>query len=187
MFNLKKKTTIKWKRLDDSVSIPTKAHSSDAGMDMRVLVRESGDFVPTIPQCTRDSFVRPVFQTLYDPDLGIECRAVKLGPHESVVFHTGLKCAVPEGYYLEINPRSSLGFKKGIMLLNTTGVIDAHYRGEILIGLHNTTSFVQTIYDNERVVQCMLKKVEDTTSEEVEELDETDRGEGGFGSTGATK
>lgn len=159
--------------------IPTKAHPTDAGMDMRVIVESEGDFKPTtkgdLPVIVHD---------VWDPDLGTKSAAVVLLPHQTIIFHTGLKCATPEGYYLEVNPRSSLGFKQDIMLANTTGIVDCHYRGELMIALHNNSNDPRIIVNGDRVVQCMLKKVEEVENVEVDELDETDRGEGGFGSSG---
>ena len=175
--------TIKWKRLTQ-VNIPAKAHPTDAGMDMKVIVTSEGEFVPKV--LDSGAFpTEPTYKTLWDPDLGTPSTAVCIYPHQTIIFHTGLKCAVPEGYYLEVNPRSSLGFKRDIMLANTTGVIDCHYRGELMVALHNNGAVPRYISDQERVVQCMLKKVEDVENIEVDELDDTDRGEGGFGSTGS--
>lgn len=175
---------IKWKKLTQAASIPTKAHATDAGMDMRVLVPSPSD--ESMKEfCPRENKNKHVFvETLYDPDLGTSTKGCYILPHTTVIFHTGLTCAVPEGYYLEVNPRSSLGFKNDIMLANTTGIIDCHYRGELLVALYNNSNELRIIEDNERVVQCMLKKVEDVENIEVEELDETDRGTGGFGSSG---
>ena len=169
---------IKWKRLTAEAVIPTKAHPTDAGMDMRVLV-DTEEFKPTtknaLPVITHD---------VYDPDLGTSSKAVHILPHQTIIFHTGLKCAIPEGFYLEVNPRSSLGFKQDLMLANTTGIVDCHYRGELMVALHNNSNEDRVIAGGDRVVQCMLKKVEEVENIEVDELDETDRGEGGFGSTG---
>lgn len=173
------KAQIKWKKLTD-VEIPKTAHATDAGMDMRVLVRQGSDFKPE----SKTEGLPVVIGTFYDPYLGTPVTGCSILPNQTVVFHTGLKCAIPEGYYLEIHPRSSLGFKKDIMLANTVGIIDCHYRGELMVALHNNSNVAQVIEDNERVVQCMLKQVIAVENVEVQELDETDRGEGGFGSSG---
>ena len=174
---------IKWKKLTEEAVVPEKAHPTDAGMDMRVLVKEEGNFKPGTKNLGHWAIHTTIIDT-WDPDLGTSTKAVVIPPGYTTTFCTGLKCAVPEGYYLEIHPRSSLGFKKDVMLANTVGIIDAHYRGEIKIALHNNSPLNVCIEDGERVVQCMLKKVEDVESVVVDELDETDRGEGGFGSTG---
>lgn len=174
---------IKWKKLTEEAVVPEKAHPTDAGMDMRVLVKEKGDFKPETRSIDQWG-TYTAFTDAWDPDLGTSTKAVLIPPGRTTIFHTGLKCAVPEGYYLEINPRSSLGFKKDVMLANTVGIIDSHYRGEIKVALHNNSPINVLIENGERVVQCMLKKVEDVESVVVNELDETDRGEGGFGSTG---
>lgn len=174
---------IKWEKLTGEAVVPEKAHPTDAGMDMRVLVKEDGDFKP-VTRSLDQWGTHTEITNAWDSDLGTAVKAVLIPPGYTTIFCTGLKCAVPEGYYLEINPRSSLGFKKDVMLANTTGIIDAHYRGEIKVALHNNSPVNVYIEDGERVVQCMLKKVEEVTSVVVDKLDETDRGEGGFGSTG---
>ena len=175
--------TIKWQRLTDEAVIPKKAHPTDAGMDMHVIVKRDGEFTPKTNKSL--AFGTEVnFDTVWDPDLGTSSDAVTVFPHQTVILHTGLKCAVPEGFYLEVNPRSSAGFKRDLMLANTTGVIDSHYRGELMVAIHNNGAVPRQICDGERLVQCMLKKVEDVENVEVDELDVTDRGEGGFGSTG---
>lgn len=171
---------IKWLKLDKEAVIPEKAHPTDAGMDMRVLVSNQDS-----KKVTTKGNLPIQMTTVWDADTGVPSDAVNLLPHQTLIFHTGLACAVPEGYYLEVNPRSSLGFKQDIMLANTTGVIDCHYRGELMVALHNNSNEYRTICDGDRVVQCMLKKVEDVENVEVEELDETDRGTGGFGSSGS--
>lgn len=170
---------IKWLKLVEGAETPKKAHPTDAGMDMRVIITPE-----LAPQTTRPTDGPAVIRDYHDPDLGTVTKGCLIYNNQTVIFHTGLKCAVPEGYYLEINPRSSLGFKKDLVLANTTGIIDSHYRGELMVAIHNNSGIVQEIMDGERVVQCMLKKVEDVENVEVNELDDTDRGEGGLGSSG---
>ena len=80
--------------------------------------------------------------------------------------------------------RSGLGIKHGISLSNGVGVIDSDYRGEICVGLINTSSEDYTIQPGERIAQLVLAPVIPAQPVEVDSLDETERGEGGFGSTG---
>ena len=80
--------------------------------------------------------------------------------------------------------RSSLGFKKGVTLSNSVGVIDSDYRGEIKVILVNLSKEKFTINPGERIAQMVIAKYEKIEWEEVEQLSETDRGAGGFGSTG---
>ena len=107
-----------------------------------------------------------------------------IAPHETVMVHTGLAMEIPEGYAGLIYARSGLGIKHGISLSNGVGVIDSDYRGEICVGLINTSSEDYTIQPGERIAQLVLAPVIPAQPVEVDSLDETERGEGGFGSTG---
>jgi dUTP pyrophosphatase len=97
---------------------------------------------------------------------------------------TGLYIAIPEGYEVQVRPRSGLALKKGITVLNSPGTIDADYRGEIGVILFNTTDEDFIVAKGDRIAQAVLKKVERIEWEVVDSLDETERGEGGFGHTG---
>jgi len=97
---------------------------------------------------------------------------------------TGLKVAIPDGYELQIRPRSGMALNKGITLLNTPGTIDAGYRGEIGVIVYNANNHEITITKGERIAQAVLSKFETIDWEQVEDLDATTRNEGGFGSTG---
>lgn len=104
--------------------------------------------------------------------------------HGRALIKTGMFVAIPEGYEIEVRPRSGLAFKKGITVLNTPGTIDSDYRNEIGVILFNTTDEDFEIKAGDRIAQIVLNKVEQIEWVEVDELDETDRGLGGFGSTG---
>ena len=97
---------------------------------------------------------------------------------------TGLSMAIPDGYEIQVRPRSGLAFKYGITVPNTPGTIDSDYRGELKVLLinHGTEDFVIT--RGERVAQLVLAPVTQALWQEVETLDDTARGSGGFGSTG---
>lgn len=97
---------------------------------------------------------------------------------------TGLALAVPDGFELQVRPRSGLALKHGISLPNTPGTIDSDYRGELKVILINLGDFPFEVRRGDRIAQLVLAPVVRTTWLEVEELDETVRGEGGFGSTG---
>lgn len=107
-----------------------------------------------------------------------------LSPHSTVMVPTGVRVAVPEGYALFIHPRSGLAAKQGLTVLNAPGTVDAGYRGEIMVLLHNTTGDAVTVPAGTRIAQAVVQKVERIRWEIVQSLDETERGEGGFGSTG---
>lgn len=97
---------------------------------------------------------------------------------------TGLALAVPDGFELQVRPRSGLALKHGISLPNTPGTIDSDYRGELKVILINLGDFPFEIRRGDRIAQLVLAPVVRATWLKVEELDETARGEGGFGSTG---
>lgn len=97
---------------------------------------------------------------------------------------TGLAMAIPDGFELQVRPRSGLALKHGISLPNTPGTIDSDYRGELKVILINLGDFPFEVRRGDRIAQLVLAPVVRATWLEVEELDETQRGEGGFGSTG---
>lgn len=120
---------------------------------------------------------------------GMDIRAnitesIVLGSLERTLVPTGLKIAIPEGYEVQVRPRSGLALKHGITLLNTPGTIDSDYRGELKIIVANMSKDAYTINPEERIGQLVLNKVEQIEWEVVETLDETERGAGGFGHTG---
>jgi len=97
---------------------------------------------------------------------------------------TGLAMAIPEGYEIQIRPRSGLALKHGITVPNTPGTIDSDYRGELKVILINHGLEPYEIRRGDRIAQAVLSPVVQASWLEVHELDETMRGEGGFGSTG---
>lgn len=107
-----------------------------------------------------------------------------LMPGERRAFSTGFNVAVPEGYELQVRPRSGLAFNHGVTVLNTPGTIDSDYRGEIKVILINHGDVDFQVCRGDRIAQLVLAPVSIANIEEVDELDETVRGEGGFGSTG---
>ena len=97
---------------------------------------------------------------------------------------TGFALAIPEGYEVQVRPRSGLALKHGISLPNTPGTIDADDRGELLIILINLGDRPFAIARGDRIAQLVVAPVQLASFREVDSLDETARGEGGFGSTG---
>ncbi|MEJ7933064.1 dUTP diphosphatase [Sphingobium sp. AN558] len=97
---------------------------------------------------------------------------------------TGFAMAIPEGYEVQVRPRSGLALKHGISLPNTPGTIDADYRGELKIILINLGDQPFVIARGDRIAQLVAARVQIATFAEVEILDDTARGSGGFGSTG---
>ena len=103
---------------------------------------------------------------------------------ETVLVHTGIALAIPEGYGGFIYARSGLATKRGLAPANKVGVIDADYRGEIMVALHNHGKSTQTVAGGERVVQLVIAPVLMAELSLTDTLPDTERGEGGFGSTG---
>lgn len=97
---------------------------------------------------------------------------------------TGLALAIPQGFEIQVRPRSGLALKHGITVPNTPGTIDSDYRGELKVILINHGDAPFPIARGDRVAQLVLAPVTQASWSEVEDLDATERGEGGFGSTG---
>jgi dUTP pyrophosphatase len=110
---------------------------------------------------------------------------ITLAPGERALIPTGIAIAIPEGYAGFIQPRSGLASRHGISIVNTPGLIDSHYRGEvkvILVNLDREAAF--QVRRGDKICQLVFQKVEQVIFREVAELDSTERGGGGFGSTG---
>ena len=105
-------------------------------------------------------------------------------PGETVLVHTGLALQIPEGYGGFIYARSGLATKKGLAPANKVGVVDADYRGEVMVALHNHSSQPREVEAGERIAQLVIAPFLKGDFEECEELEETLRGAGGFGNTG---
>lgn len=118
-------------------------------------------------------------------DAGMDFYAAEsiiIKPNERKVVKTGIKMAIPEGYVGLIWDKSGLAAKKGIKTM--AGVIDAGYRGEVGIVLHNLGGEDFLIEKNMKIAQMLIQPIHSPELEEVDNLDDTQRGEGGFGSTG---
>ena len=120
---------------------------------------------------------------------GLDVRAnitesITLGPLERTLVPTGLFIELPEGYEMQVRPRSGLAAKHGLSLVNAPGTIDADYRGEIKVILVNLSNTPYELKPGERVAQLVVSQFTRVEWEPVEELGETERGAGGFGSTG---
>ena len=97
---------------------------------------------------------------------------------------TGISMEIPEGYVGLVFARSGLACKNGLRLCNSVGVIDADYRGEIKVALHNDSTEARKIVPGQKIAQMVVMPFLDVVFEEQDTLDQTDRGAGGFGSTG---
>jgi len=107
----------------------------------------------------------------------IDCGRIVLVP-------TGLAVAIPEGYEIQVRPRSGLAVKHGVTIINSPGTIDSDYRGEVKVGLINLGQEPFTVNRGDRIAQLVVAPVSRATIRVVDHLDETARGTGGFGHTG---
>lgn len=110
--------------------------------------------------------------------------AVTIAPHKTAMIGTGLAAAIPAGYFGGIFARSGLASKQGLRPANCVGVVDADYRGEICVALHNDTDDTRTVQPGDRIAQLVILPFLAADFDETDSLPETDRGAGGFGSTG---
>jgi dUTP pyrophosphatase len=109
---------------------------------------------------------------------------MELAPGARKLVPTGLVLQIPEGYEVQVRPRSGLAIRHGITLLNSPGTIDSDYRGEVMVMLINLGTETVTIERGERIAQIIVAPVVQATLVEVKAVSETARGAGGFGSTG---
>ena len=109
---------------------------------------------------------------------------VTIQPHETFLVPTGLSMEIPEGWAGMIHARSGLATKRNLAPANKVGVVDADYRGEIMVSLHNHGQTPQTVEPGERIAQLVIMPYLTAQFFETEELSDTVRGAGGFGSTG---
>ena len=114
----------------------------------------------------------------------VSAQDVTIAPGARHPVATGLSVAIPQGYEIQVRPRSGLAFKHGITVPNTPGTIDSDYRGELKVLLINHGPEDFAIARGDRVAQLVVAPVTQGIWEEVDELDATERGAGGFGSTG---
>lgn len=135
----------------------------------------------------RDNAIIP---TKGDPEAaGIDLYAcvdndVTILPNTTVIIPTGIACEFPKGYFGLVVPRSSVGIKRHLSLENTVGIIDASYRGEIMMCFCYNSNKYETIKPGERLAQMILLPYVTYDIVETDTLSDTERGDGGFGSTG---
>lgn len=120
---------------------------------------------------------------------GMDVRAaidspIVLQPFDRVLVPTGLRVQLPQGYEMQLRPRSGLALRHGISLVNTPGTVDADFRGEISVLLINLSKEPFTINPGERICQMVIGQYTKVAWQPVEEIDHTVRGDGGFGHTG---
>lgn len=130
----------------------------------------------------------PVPEYAHQGDAGCDLRSridQVIPPGERALIPSGVSISIPEGYAGFVQPRSGLALKHGITIVNSPGLIDSHYRGEIGVILLNTDkSQAFEVKKGDKIAQLVIQKVESVSFMVVDELDETVRGANGFGSTG---
>jgi dUTP diphosphatase len=123
----------------------------------------------------------------YDGDAGLDlaaCERVELGPGERATVGTGIAVAIPEGHAGFVQPRSGLAARHGITIVNSPGLVDSGYRGELKVVLQNTDRGEPFVVEpGMRIAQLVVLRVPGVTAVEVEELPASERGERGFGSS----
>jgi dUTP pyrophosphatase len=133
----------------------------------------------------REGAVVPV--RAYSGDAGLDlsaCERVELGPGERALVPTGLAVAIPEGYAGYVQPRSGLAAKHGISIVNTPGLVDSGYRGELLVNLLNTDKHEPFVVEpGMRIAQLVILELPEVELVEVDELPDSERGVRGFGSS----
>jgi dUTP pyrophosphatase len=123
----------------------------------------------------------------YSGDAGLDlssCERLELAPGERALVPTGLAVAIPEGYAGFVQPRSGLATKHGISIVNTPGLVDSGYRGELLVNLVNTDKHEAFVVEpGMRIAQLVILPIPELELVEVDELPESERGVRGFGSS----
>jgi len=151
---------IKFKKLDEKAVIPKYASEGAACFDLHILLEE------------KEFWYRHF------------ARQVIVNPRSQLIARTGLAVEIPEGYEMQIRPRSGLAYNSGITIVNAPGTVDSDYRGEIKVILYNLSNKSVTIDHLDRICQCKIAAVPEIEITEVNELAPTERGEKGWGSTG---
>lgn len=134
-----------------------------------------------------DGLSLPAYET--ELAVGMDVRAairepMTLAPGEIGLIPCGFAVAIPEGYEIQVRPRSGLAIKQGVTVINAPGTIDADYRGEVKVGLINLGQGAFTIRRGDRIAQLVLAPVARAVWQVTAELSQTARGAGGFGHTG---
>ena len=139
-----------------------------------------------IPEEERD-LPMPRYETQGSAGMDV-CAAIDgelvIAPQEIILIPSGFAVAIPQGYEMQVRPRSGLAVKHGITLINSPGTIDADYRGEVKIGLVNLGRDPFVLRRGDRIAQLVLAPVIQASWRLTESLDATERGNGGFGHTG---
>lgn len=204
---------LKIKKLHPNAHVPTRAHDTDAGMDLYALPVEytdkekeacktivdrnvtyakfldlfggTGIFGDTLLSEKQKAAIDIAGKTTDSEWDNFFKSKIVIMPHETKMISTGIAIAVPTGYMGCVYARSGLASKNGLAPANCVGIVDSDYRGEIKVPLHNYSDKNQIIDVGDRIAQLVIQPISLCTPVEVDELDETERGVGGFGSSGS--
>lgn len=157
---------VKIKLVSPTAKMPTMARKGDAAFDLYV-------------DCPNAVY--------HEWNGGVEVKTangIKIRPHETVVFDTGIASDIPIGYYAAVHARSSMGIKKGLRLSNCTGIIDSGFRDTWKVALYNDSNETRIIQHHDRIAQFIIAPVLDVNLVEVNELNTENNRGGGIGSTG---
>lgn len=111
-------------------------------------------------------------------------KIIDIAPHSTIKIGTGFAFEIPYGTFGAIFPRSGIATKRGLRPANCVGVVDADYRGEVIVALHNDTDEIQSIEPGERIAQLIILPYLAVDFNETDELSDTIRGASGFGDSG---
>ena len=139
-----------------------------------------------VPDKERDLQL-PSYETVGAAGMDVEAGvrdSLTIQPGERVLIPTGFSIALPDGYEVQVRPRSGLAVRHGVTIVNSPGTIDADYRGEVKVALINLGQEPYIIKRGDRIAQLVLAPVVQATFQGVVALDETERNTGGFGHTG---
>ena len=134
-----------------------------------------------------DGVQEPFYATVGSAGMDIRANIkepIILKPLERRLIPSGIRLGIPDGYEVQVRPRSGLALKHGISIVNAPGTVDADYTGDIGVILINLSNEDYTIQPQERIAQLVLNEVAQMSLQKVTSLDKTERGEGGFGHTG---
>lgn len=198
-FNLDRLTEIVTKKYSQSLSGIDLDSGDDEDMvnslsqmseELENLLNEEVSVKPTIGFINESNNKNPEY--IYEGDSGFDLRAnlnqtITLKPLDRFLVPTGLKFQIPEGFEVQVRPRSGLAAKQGLSVLNTPGTVDQGYTGEVKVILVNLSNDTVSVNHGDRIAQAVVcpvltKKTINLT--EVKSVSNTDRGDGGFGSTG---
>lgn len=129
----------------------------------------------------------PAYETALSAGMDVRAylqQPLTIAPGERALIPTGLRVELPEGYEMQMRPRSGLALKRGITLLNSPGTIDADYRGDIGVILINHSAEPFTINNGDRIAQMVVTRYTRVAWQVADSLSDSERGAGGFGHTG---